>query len=376
VSSRADDRERCPADLRFEGIHRADGRVGVRDAVLVLPSVICSHVVADRIADRVEGAVSAPHDHGCGQIGADEAQTRRTFHALAANPNVAGTVVVGLGCETIQSDEVGATLAGRDLPVHELSIQDAGGTDACIEDGVTAARALRADRAGERRPTDARDLTVGVVASDLGEGTIAHADPLVGHLVEEVVAAGGRAIVAGSERFLAHPEAARERVAKGGRPGFDALLERHADHPARASRVAAEARERGFEASVGMVGAEPVGEVLAYGERATLDSGVALVDAPSQFEEAATALAAAGAQVIVHVTADGVPAGHPIVPVLKVSGDPETVAALPRDVDIDATSAGPAALRDGVLATADGEPTCGESHGLTTFAITRVGPSM
>lgn len=362
----------------FEGVERPDGRVGVRNAVLVLPSVICSHVVADRIAERVEGAVSAPHDHGCGQIGADEAQTRRAFLGLAANPNVAGTVVVGLGCETVQSDEVAAELADRDVPVRELSIQEAGGTDACIERGVEAARELRAEETdgGQRTTTDASDLTVGVVCSDLNRSSKAVADPLVGGLVDDLIAGGARVVATGTERLTAHPDAAREAASESARADLDALLERHRETPSKVTRVARDAAATDFETVTAAWGRQPIREVLDYGEPATLDAGLAVVDATSEFGEAATALAAAGAQIVVHVTADGEPAGHPVVPVVKVTGDADVAAALSADVDVDATSASRDELRETVFEVADGEPCRAERHGLTQFAIARVGPSM
>ncbi|MFB6307860.1 MAG: UxaA family hydrolase [Haloarculaceae archaeon] len=365
------------APATFDGFPRSDGRVGVRNRVLVLPSVICSHVVADRIADRVEGAVSAPHDHGCGQIGADEAQTRRTFLGLAANPNVAGTVLVGLGCETIQSDDVAGELDARDVPVREVAIQDVGGTDECIERGAEIARQLRDEqvRGDDRTPTTLADLTVGVVSSDLAETTREHADPLVGSLVDDVLDAGGRVVVAGSERATAHPEAVREATASTARKGIDALLERHADRVPAARRVAHEATTLGFEDATAVWGDRQIEAVIEYGERFDGD-GLALVDAPSQFEEATTALAAAGAQIVVHVTADGQPAGHPVVPVLKVTGDAEIAAALADDIDVDATTADGSTLRERLLDVAGGAACCAEHHGLDAFAINRVGPSM
>lgn len=79
---------------------------------------------------------------------------------------------------------------------------------------------------------------------------------------------------------------------------------------------------------------------------------------------------------IVHVTAEGVPTGHPVAPVLKVSGDPTTVDALGDDIDVEAATADAPALTDRVRAVAGGEPTRAERHGLDTFALTRVGPSM
>ncbi|QLH84263.1 UxaA family hydrolase [Halosimplex pelagicum] len=363
----------------FEAVDRGDRGVGVRDTVLVLPSVICSREVADRIADRVPGAVSAPHDHGCGQIGADKAQTHRTFLGVGANPNVAGTVVVGLGCESIQSDDVAADLADLGVPVRETAIQDAGGTDATVEAGVEAVEELRDRSTGDGGTTtaDLSDLTVGVVSGDLAESTRETADPLVGAVVDELVDAGARVVAAGSERAVAHPEAAVERAASdGAAAALRDLAARHRDQPARASRVGREAREREFEAVTRAWGEAPVRAALDYGERATHEEGLAVVDAPSRFAEAATGLVAAGAQVVVHVTGEGVATGHPVAPVVKVSGDPETLAAVGDDIDVDATAAEPEDLLARLRAVAGGERVRAEDHGLVSSAITRVGPSM
>lgn len=363
--------------VRFEGYARDDGRTGVRNRVLVLPSVICSHVVADRIADAVPEAVSTPHDHGCAQIGADNEQTRRTFLGMGTNPNVAGTVVVGLGCEHLQSDEVAADLAALDVPVREISIQDAGGTDACMEGGIEAARELASGDAGaERSPAALGDLTVGIVASDLDDSTVETAEPLVGALASEVVDAGGQVLVAGTERLGAHPDAASAATADAEREKMDALVQRHREQPARAMRVCRAAAEHEFDDLTAAWDGKPFEAVVEYGDSAPRDAGVAVVDAPARFEEAATGLAAAGAQLVVHVTADGVPTGHPVVPVVKVTGDASTAAALPDDIDVDATAASADDLRARVLAVANGRPCCAEKHGLTEFAITRVGPSM
>lgn len=362
--------------LDFEGYRRPDGRLGVRNRVLVLPSVICSHLVAEEIANRSPGAVATPHDHGCAQLGADNDQTERTLVSMGTNPNVAGTVVVGLGCEEVQSDVVAAALAERDYPVREVAIQDAGGTDECIAAGVSAVEELRADAdAATVGAASLGDLTVGIVVGDVDDSTVDHANPIVAGLVDRVVGAGGRVLVAGNERFVAHPDETRAQASDAAAESVDAFLARHADIPARATRVHADAVERGSDAAAGFVGEHAIEDVVEYGAVAESD-GVSLVDAPSRFEEAATGLAAAGAHLVVHVTADGVPAGHPLVPVLKVSGDADTVAALPDDIDVDATTATVDDLVAAVRDVADGAETCAERHGLTEFAITRVGPSM
>ena len=356
---------------------RDDGSVGVRDRILILPSVICSHIVAERIADRVSDAVAAPHDHGCAQLGADVEQTMRTFRNLAANPNVAGTVIVGLGCETVQSDDVSDTLKERDVPVREVAIQDVGGTDECIEAGLDLARELVADRTMNADiDVPLSDLTVGVVTSDLRDSTTDVAEPIVGDVVEDVVEAGGRVIVGGTERFLAHPDATRVHTAPEAAEDLHALLDRHQGRRSKVTRVRRTAANRSIESLTDVLGDRQIEEVVRYGERASLSDGVALLDAPSEFAEAATGLVAAGANVIVHVTADGVTTGHPLVPVLKVSGDETAVAALPNDIDVNAREATPRALRERILAVANGDRCCAEAHGVTEFAITRVGPSM
>ncbi|MFB6173481.1 MAG: UxaA family hydrolase [Halobacteriales archaeon] len=359
----------------LEGFERSGRAPGVRNHVLVLPSVICSHEVAERIAAAVPGARAAPHDHGCAQIGADNEQTRRTFLGVAANPNVAGAVVVGLGCEAVQSDGVADAIDDLGVPVRELSIQGVGGTDECIEAGIATAEEL-ADHAREtrRRPVDLGDLTLGIVSGDLRDTTVERADPLVGDLARAVEDAGGRVVAAGIERLVPHREAALGSADGAG--NLAAVLEDHADRPARASRVGRAAAEREFADVTRAWGGLPIRDVLAYGERADHDGGLAVLDAPSRFEEAATGLVAAGAQVIVHATAEGVPTGHPIAPVLKVSGDPATVEALGPDIDVDATSSGSEDLRERVESVVAGAPTRAEEHGLTSFAITRVGPSM
>lgn len=364
------------AERTFQGVRRADDAVGVRNNVLVLPSVICSHIVADRIAANVDGAVSTPHDHGCAQLGADNDQTWRTFLSLAENPNVAGTVVVGLGCEEIQSDDVATALESRDVPVRELSIQGVGGTDECVARGVEFASELAESRPTEASTADLGDLTLGIVSSDLDATTREVADPLVGEVARAVVEAGGRVVAAGNERVTAHPAAAREATAGDARDALDDLLDRHEGHPSRASGVGRVAREHAFEDVTRSWGGLDVSAVRPYGDPVGIDEGLALVDAPSRFAEATTGLAAAGANVVLHATGDGVLTGHPLVPVVKVTGDERTAAALPDDVDIDATATDADDVLDYLLDVADGQECCAEAHGLTEFAITRVGPSM
>ncbi|XVH33421.1 UxaA family hydrolase (plasmid) [Haloferacaceae archaeon DSL9] len=364
--------------VRFDAYRRQNGDIGVRNRVLVVPSVICSQIVANRIADEIEGAVSTPHDHGCAQIGADNEQTANTLVNIARNPNVAGATVVGLGCEHVQSGTLADRIASCEVPVRHTSIQDAGGTDVCVSEGTSAAAELAA-----RAETSAVDevslseLTIGIISSDLRKSTREVADPFVGELVADLLGAGVGVLVAGTERLAPHVETAVERAEDDETAdAIRAAANTYATQPGRARGVVHQAAEQSFEEVTGAWGDGSISEFVPYGDQATCADGLALVDAPSRFEEAATGLGAAGASIVIHITGEGVPTGHPVVPVLKVTGDETTASALPEDIDIDATRSTPNKLRSELVRAAGGKQTAAEIHGLSAFAITRVGPSL
>ena len=363
-------------ELSFDGYRRDRGSVGIRNRLVVLPSVICSRTVADRIADAVPEAVSTPHDHGCAQLGDDSDRTERTFVGVASNPNVAGAVVVGLGCETIQSGTIVDQLRERDVPVSEVVIQEAGGTEECYRAGVERVEGILANAREEPAgPLGLSDLTVGVVSGDFRPSSLGSADPLVGEVIDRIVDAGGRALIAGGERIDTHGNAIAERLATdAAEAGFEAVTT-GTDRSIPVSSPRQRAAASSFEEVAAPWNDHPIRDVLPYGTSATHDSGVALVDTPSEFGEAATALAAAGAQLVIHVTADGDPAGHPIVPTVKLTGDGATYEALSTDIEFYAAETERDALVSSVVNTAHGDETRSEAHGITTFAITRVGPS-
>ena len=109
------------------GYRRPDGRMGVRNPVLILPTITCATQAAWRMTELVHGTVSFIHQHGCAQVGADYEQTFRTYVGMGTHPNVYGVVVMGLGCETHQARSVADEIAKSGKPVEVVSIQDHGG---------------------------------------------------------------------------------------------------------------------------------------------------------------------------------------------------------------------------------------------------------
>lgn len=191
------------------GYHRPDGAVGARNHVLVLPSVVCSTRVAREIAGSE--AVAITHQHGCGQVGDDVVLTSEIFSGIAAHPNVAGVLVVGLGCETIGGEGLAETIRGRGQRVEMVGIQRSGGSAATVEEGRRRLADLLAlaERA-ERTPAPLAALRLGLddpaspLAADLADALGAVGATLVlpdgtgrGEACHaELAAAGAQVIVA------------------------------------------------------------------------------------------------------------------------------------------------------------------------------------
>lgn len=144
--------------MTLSGYARPDGTIGARNHVLVLPSVVCSAHVAERIAGT--DAVAIGHPHGCGQVGADAIHAAEVFAGIAAHPNVAGVLVVGLGCETVQGTELAAEVGARGQLVELLTVQGSGGSARTVERGRTVVGQLLARAASQHRTAAGDDQLV------------------------------------------------------------------------------------------------------------------------------------------------------------------------------------------------------------------------
>jgi len=139
------------------GRRRSDGRYGVRDHVLVLPSVVCSTNAAETIA-RESGAVHITHQHGCLHVGDDLRHTEGALIGTATNPNVGAVVVVSLGCETIQGRRLARRIEDAGQRVAFVGIQAEGGTERAVaagRDAVAEFRELLDAAPAEPLPDDA-----------------------------------------------------------------------------------------------------------------------------------------------------------------------------------------------------------------------------
>ena len=117
--------------------------VGVRSHQLILPSVVCSTHLSKKVADQV-GAITFSHQHGCAIIGPDVAGVNDFFVSLAGHPNVYSTLVLGLGCETLQGNELTDSIAAKYPETKYVVIQESPGMLGALDLSIEAARALHA----------------------------------------------------------------------------------------------------------------------------------------------------------------------------------------------------------------------------------------
>jgi altronate dehydratase len=148
----------------LRGFRRPDGGFGVRNQVLILPSVVCATQVARQIASA-EGAVGIVHQHGCLHVGDDLTHSEGELLGTAANPDVGAALVVSLGCETLRGKRLAAAIGKRGQTVELVGIQAAGGSERAVAEGrAAAARMGAALAAQEREPMATGDLVVGIDA--------------------------------------------------------------------------------------------------------------------------------------------------------------------------------------------------------------------
>lgn len=166
----------------FNGYRRPDGRVGIRNHVLILPTSICASDICEHIARAVDGCISFHNQNGCSQIDRDRDVTIAAEAGFAANPNVYGTILIFLGCGTCQNDTVYDEIKKRtNKPIECLVIQQVGGSLKAIEEGTRRAQHMRAQADEcERTPTPISELIFGTNCGGSDPSSVLGANPLIG----------------------------------------------------------------------------------------------------------------------------------------------------------------------------------------------------
>jgi altronate dehydratase large subunit len=374
----------------FLGFERPDGSVGVRNHLLVLTPMDCSYEPARKIAAQVEGAVAVTQHHGCGY---DEMVANALIGA-GRSPNVAGVLLVGLGCESLTSDILAEGIRPTGKPVEKLVIQEEGGTLRTMEKGVRILQGMAQDVAELKRepfPLSRLTLAVECGGSDATSGLAAN--PAVGVAADMLIDEGGTVIfgetqeMTGTQHVLAR-RAVNEEVGMA----IYATIERQ-EARMRAMGVDSRFMSKGNvdgglttieEKSLGAIrkgGTRPIQGVLEN-SRAGLDSpsrpGLWLQDGTGWDVPSVTHMVAAGAQVVAFTSGRGSTTGHAIAPVLKVTGNPKTYERMRDNMDVNAGTVldGSESLRsvgerifEAVVEVASGRKTKAEALGYQDFIV-------
>ena len=190
--------------MTFLGYPRPDGRVGIRNHVLILPTSVCASDTTRMVSQKVNGTVTFNNQNGCAQVAPDLQLTMDVLAGYAANPNVYGTVVVSLGCENCQMDLVVEAIEQRtNKPIRQVIIQEAGGTIKAMEQAVQFAQELVQEASQmERCECDMSELIIGTECGGSDPTSGLAANPLIGQLSDLIVEAGGTSILSETTEFI------------------------------------------------------------------------------------------------------------------------------------------------------------------------------
>ena len=190
--------------MTFYGYRRPDGRVGVRNKVLILPASVCASDTTRIIAQQVMGSVTFNNQLGCSQVASDQQLTMDVMAGYAANPNVYGTVVVSLGCENCQMDLVVKAIQERtNKPLKQVIIQEVGGTLKAVDMAVRYAKEMAAEASLlQKEEFPISELIVGTECGGSDPTSGLAANVLIGELSDRLVVAGGTSILSETTEFI------------------------------------------------------------------------------------------------------------------------------------------------------------------------------
>lgn len=323
--------------LTFKGYRRANGSVGIRNEIWIIPVVGCVNSTASRLATlnatlvdgAIEGVYSFTHPYGCSQTGADHERTRKLLAALCRHPNAGGVLVLHLGCENITPEQFRAELGDVDTSrVKFLVCQD-------FEDEIAEGSRLLAEIAeamanDRREDIDASELVIGMKCGGSDGLSGITANPAVGRFSDLLTALGGTTVLTevpemfGAEPILFNRTTNREVFEKASK-----IVSDFKDYFISHGEVVYENPSPGNKAggittledkSCGCVqkgGSSPVVDAIDYGEKVTL-KGLNMMSGPGNDLVSATALTAAGAHIVLFTTGRGTPFGAP-APTVKIS---------------------------------------------------------
>ncbi len=386
----------------FKGFVRANGKVGIRNEIWIIPTVGCVNNIATALAKEannyVEGSVDEvvafTHNYGCSQTGDDQEHTRIILSDIIKHPNAGGVLVLGLGCENSNIDVLKPYLG--DFDADRIKFLVCQQSEDEMADGLEILKALiNTAKDDKREDVDASKLIIGLKCGGSDGFSGITANPLVGRISDKIVQCGGTSILTevpemfGAETILMNRCKDEEtfndtvNMINGFKNYFTKLGEPIYENPSPGNKAGGITTLE--DKSLGCTqksGSFPVMNVMEYGET-TDTKGLNLLCAPGNDLCAATALASAGAQIVLFTTGRGTPFACP-VPTMKIATNPTIAQKKSNWIDFGAGQILEGRtfeeltdeLFDKILATASGEKLKSELAGFHDMAIWKQGVTL
>ena len=348
--------------------------------------MVCANEVVRWSCQGMEGVKAFYHSQGCTQTSPDLERVTRTLISLGHHPNLAGVVVMGLGCESVDPETVADAISASGKPVETVVLQKSGGAVNASQLARSRIEALRAELLpGRREEIGISSLLLGIKCggSDATSGIISN--PALGKAVDRFLDMGGSVAFGETTELIGAEDGivSRGRTRDVRRKLMDTIL----GMEERAKRMGVDMRggqptggnirsglstieEKSLGAAI-KTGSRPIEDVIQYGDRIST-RGLHMVDTPGREPEFLTGIAASGAQVMAFTTGMGAPHGFPFMPIVKITGNPGTARDLEVHIDVDVSpvltgeldmdAAGDAIFRE-ILEVASGRETKAERLG-------------
>lgn len=380
----------------FTGWRRENGRVGVRNLVVLLPLDDLSNAACEAVANNVKGTQALPHAYGRLQFGADLDLHFRTLIGIGSNPNVAAVIVIGIEDQWTNTVVEGIAKTGK--PVVGFGIEGHGDIATIAKASYQAKRFVQWATELPRETCSISELWVSTKCGESDTTTGLSSCPTVGNMYDKLIPHGIYGVfgetseITGAEHLCkeraASPEIA-EKWYKMWKSYQDDVIEAHKTNDLSDSQPTKGNIVGGLttieEKALGNL--EKIGreckfiDALEPAEAPAKGPGLYYMDTSSAAAECVTLMAAAGYVIHTFPTGQGNVIGNPIVPVIKISGNPRTIRTMGEHIDVDVSGvlrrdmtipqAGDA-LIDMIIRTANGRLTAAESLGHREFVMTKL----
>ena len=378
------------------GWRRENGRVGVRNHVLLLPLDDLSNAACEAVANNIKGTLAIPHAYGRLQFGADLDLHFRTLIGTGSNPNVAAVVVIGIEDQWTKIIVDGIAKTGK--PVVGFGIEGHGDIATIAKASYVAKEFVQWAGELQREKCPITDLWVSTKCGESDTTTGLSSCPTVGNMYDKLIPRGIYGVfgetseITGAEHLCKERAATKEvgeRWYKMWKAYQDDVIEAHKTNDLSDSQPTKGNIAGGLttieEKALGNL--EKIGreckyiDILEPAEAPAKGPGLYYMDTSSAAAECVTLMAAGGYVIHTFPTGQGNVIGNPIVPVIKISGNPKTIRTMPEHIDLDVSGvlkrtmtipqAGDA-LIESIVRTANGRLTASEALGHREFSLTKL----